>query len=510
MLIGGMFNLIKPLLGKEEDDTAKDPKLKSIRLAEAFKDSVETSTLQIDRAIMNPRDEIIEVKVKSTNRVKVAEITNQLCRSFIDEYNSRAAGEALRAHEVLVAQATRVQAEFATLRNASKDDVTPMGAPPAPSDATAGGTIQAKPLTQGMGTKISDLEMKVIELQRIYTDTAPEVIRAREELEQARSSLNRQEALDSATALLDLLKKKQRQALVAAALYRSNQSGISIMEEAVPPPPSKTGTLLHYMIPAVAGAIGGVILGAALVLLLSAVDTHIQSVSDVERFGGPHLVVKTTRLPGGTVLENLPPPGNIPPLLRVCSAMELANNKAGRQTMLVASPDSRGDDGETALQLACLLARNTKLRVLLIDADLQEGGLTNRLGLGSSLGLVESLNAANPFAQLAKPTPWKNLSVIPVGNLSARSTLGLLGAAWRQRLEETGSAYDIVILYAPGIVDAAEAPVLGREMDHAVILAVAGATLQNSLQRTVSVLGDFGLHILGTVLLRSSTGGRTA
>jgi Mrp family chromosome partitioning ATPase len=157
-----------------------------------------------------------------------------------------------------------------------------------------------------------------------------------------------------------------------------------------------------------------------------------------------------------------------------------------RQTVVFLSP--QGGEGATtvATQFVQSLARDSRLRVLLVDAHLARPAHPD--------DEVASLTAMRDAAVVP------NAQVLPLARLAARE--GAAPDVVREAIQSAGQGYDWVVIDGSPVLESPEAATLAAQWDGVVIVARAGRTKRPVLARSVDLLRRAGAQVLGTVLNR--------
>jgi succinoglycan biosynthesis transport protein ExoP len=173
-------------------------------------------------------------------------------------------------------------------------------------------------------------------------------------------------------------------------------------------------------------------------------------------------------------------------------------NESGERprTLLVTSSVPNEGKSLTSANLAVALA-NTGSRVLLVDADLRKGVLHGRFGLPAEPGLSEALSQGLNWAEAVRPTKIPNLSLLPRGSFTQKSSELFIGAVAQKFLSETAGAYDYVMVDTAPVMAADDVTSLAPHLDGVMFVVraeytsarVARAALELLYQRQVRVLG---------------------
>jgi Mrp family chromosome partitioning ATPase len=103
------------------------------------------------------------------------------------------------------------------------------------------------------------------------------------------------------------------------------------------------------------------------------------------------------------------------------------------------------------LNLATIAAQAKKLRVILVDANMERGSLAQKFGLTCSAGLGEVIDGALALEQAIAPTGIASLCVFPAGKKKANLTPEAM--AWL--LTWLRSRFDLILIDGPALDDSA-------------------------------------------------------
>lgn len=254
---------------------------------------------------------------------------------------------------------------------------------------------------------------------------------------------------------------------------------------------------------ALAGAAVGALLGLVLALLRGLVGRTMREADEGKRLAGAPVI---GHLSGTAKASSV-------------GAVSLAANLdflgvGGGQSYLVleAASDLAGKDA--ALALAVSLAQVGK-RVVLIDVDLQERGLSALTGTEQAPGLSDLLIERATKADVIRQWEGAQVSLIPAGTVPPNAT-DLLGSAQMVSLvDELNGSFDYVLLSSPA---ASKLP--ARSPVARALLAVSpGHTTQAEVSEAVASCRNASISIRGlllnqtprsSLLARVGTGARLA
>jgi Mrp family chromosome partitioning ATPase len=210
------------------------------------------------------------------------------------------------------------------------------------------------------------------------------------------------------------------------------------------------------------------------------------------------------RQPGRTALEREATPVIIPireaadppedvfremSRLRV-SIESLLLDRVSRSVMFV-SAQGREGTSTVAYQFAFSLARDTRIRTLLVDAHARRPSLVSDAGGPGAAGPSIAPGAGEP----------RVLDGWPLGEQFR--TVGALSPALVREVIEWGSGnYDWIVFDGPPVLEAADAAPIAAVADGVIIVVESGRTKRPVLQRAVELLRKAGGRVLGSVLNR--------
>jgi Mrp family chromosome partitioning ATPase len=178
--------------------------------------------------------------------------------------------------------------------------------------------------------------------------------------------------------------------------------------------------------------------------------------------------------------------------LRV-SIESLFADRASRSVMFVSSQGHEGTS-TVAFQFVFALARDTRIRTLLVDAH------ARRPALESGAGKPTEPRA--PFAPGTVREPEaRTVNGWPLGEQFHE--IGLLSPAlMREVIEWASSRYDWIVFDGPPVLESADAAPIAAVTDGVIVVVESGRTKRPVLQRTVDLLRQAGGRVLGSVLNR--------
>ncbi|HEU5078484.1 MAG TPA: hypothetical protein VFT72_04690 [Opitutaceae bacterium] len=490
-----VFRLIAPLLPKDNDGGVADPALSRSMLAKDLKDSIKVTTLQTDVRPFGRQDELIEINVSSTNAQKVAQMATALCEAFITEHNLRSEKEAQQTYDLLVDAENKTRAKIKGLAEQPLASGDLGGA-----TETSERSMRSQPLTESLARHVADLQLALVEARRVYGENSAELARARRTLEETQAMYGRQEALDGLNSVLASVKQRQREALLNLELARKNQTGLSIVEPALPPKVTSLVKLMRYAVPVGVSGVLGAILGLGLIVVTSAIDEKVRSRWDVEPVTGATLLGQISK---DSKNKNDRAPLDRAVFFKILNALEAVEGNGARVLDIVtAGSDENASD--VALRLARELAASSSQRVLLVDGNFEGRHLSTALANSSAAGMAELLRGSQGVAVgNLLVAHSEGFRFLPAGKAETALALGFVKARWVEVLAQLKSQADIIVIDGGSLHTGRVTHTLANESDLLVLAVQAGVTRVDVLESASDYLRTLGRKWLGTLLFFS-------
>ena len=166
--------------------------------------------------------------------------------------------------------------------------------------------------------------------------------------------------------------------------------------------------------------------------------------------------------------------------------------------VLVTSTIAEEGKSMVAANLAGVLARRKKQKVLLIEGDLRRPVLAHNFGLGNLNGLTEWLQSDSQVLSniyhLKEPGLWLMPAGVPPLNPLELMQSGRLSALMTQLT----NLFEWIIVDSPPLLPLADTTVWARLTDGALLVVREGTTEKESLRRALEIL--MKVDLLGVVL----------
>lgn len=220
-------------------------------------------------------------------------------------------------------------------------------------------------------------------------------------------------------------------------------------------------------------------------------------------FGGPFAPIDREHLREGGLIV---PEDAVTGLLeefRIVKRELLADARTGAsglaRRILVCSPHTGEGKTYCAMNLAIALAAERGLEVVLVDADVVQPSITDRLGIEAGEGLMDALSdpAILPESLVIR-TDIEGLFVLPAGRATSRDAEYLASTRTAEVLDRlTQGAPDRILIFdTPPALAASPAAELAKHVGQALLVVRADETSRAALedaQQLLSACGDIKL-----------------
>lgn len=251
--------------------------------------------------------------------------------------------------------------------------------------------------------------------------------------------------------------------------------------------------------------IGALILGFSAAFVRVATDSTIHEASEIrDAVRAPFL----GQIPEVSTFEGLLEESN--PLVLECirivrTAMLERLDWPRQNVALVTSSSSRAGKTSVSVLLARSLAQMGK-KTLLVEADLYRPSLSQRVGQTFSTGLAMLLAGQIEESDAIEHSDITNLDLLPAGDRPENFSVemlanGIFGAC----IQRWRDAYDFVIIDSPPMMPIADARIMARHADGAIMVLRAAHCRRRDVLQSCADLVAGGTVLLGTVLVGVST-----
>lgn len=198
------------------------------------------------------------------------------------------------------------------------------------------------------------------------------------------------------------------------------------------------------------------------------------------------------------------------PLLKNAKEAKGAGKK--RQSLIMVTSALPGE-GKTfcAINLALSMAMEVDTSVLLVDADVLQPAVFDRLGLKTDKGLLDLLTDDSlDMSDVMVRTNIPKLSLLPAGQPNPMATELLASEAMERLLEEVAQRYEdrVVIFDAPPLLLTTESRVLASRVGQVVVVVDSAATSMGKVAEAFATIENCPvvMSVLNKCQRQESTG----
>jgi capsular exopolysaccharide synthesis family protein len=228
-------------------------------------------------------------------------------------------------------------------------------------------------------------------------------------------------------------------------------------------------------------------------------STPQETEPDLEHFPS----VKITPLPNGKLLSLTDTESLAAEKFRFFGVRlrQLQQLRAFKKVLITSTIPEEGKSMICA-NLAVILARKKRQRVLLLEGDLRRPVLPVRFGLGKVEGLSEWLQGESQSVPNIYRLEGLNLWLLPAGRAPENPLEMMQSSRLAGLMDQLGNWFDWILIDSPPILPLADTSVWMRMADGIILVAREGVTEKRELKRGLELLEPSKL--LG-VVLNSST-----
>jgi len=329
--------------------------------------------------------------------------------------------------------------------------------------------------------RIADLKSEVLELQK----------------RMIRYNILKRE-VDTNRELYNGLLQRFKEVDVAGGVGANN---VFIVDKAVAPSSPSSPQLSRAILLSLALGLGA---GLASAYVLEHLDDRVRSPEEVERASGLSTLGIIPRVSGATPIEVevADPRSAISEAYRsLCTALQFSTEKGLPKTLLISSAGPAEGKSITAVAIARHFA-TLGLKVLLIDADLRNPSLHNKLGHDNAVGLSNYLTGNCTPPEAFQATDAKNMAFMASGPLPPNAA-DLLGGTRMMSLLSIGlEVFELIVIDGPPVMGLADAPLLASAAEATVFVVGAGQARLGSVRGALRRLQLGRGAVIGAVLTK--------
>ncbi|HMG33720.1 MAG TPA: CpsD/CapB family tyrosine-protein kinase [Blastocatellia bacterium] len=173
----------------------------------------------------------------------------------------------------------------------------------------------------------------------------------------------------------------------------------------------------------------------------------------------------------------------------------------GLKRILIASAHRREGRTTVALNLACALAR-ARQRVMVVDCDFVQPGISKALGIDCKTGLKEALDSGSPAGTAAFRVRPYGFDVLPVRKPLQNTVELMADPEFWKLLQAFDGDHDFILFDSAPLLDFGDSSLLVRFTDTTVLVVESGKSSAAEMTRAMSAFTQD--DILGVVLNRAA------
>lgn len=253
-------------------------------------------------------------------------------------------------------------------------------------------------------------------------------------------------------------------------------------------------------------ALLGLLVGIGIAVLREMLDNTVKTpeqlrdVAGAANLGNIFFDPKAARRPLVTQIDSHAPRAEAFRVLR--TNLQFIDVDSSSKVFIMTSPLPGDGKSTTAVNLAITLAQAGQ-RTVLIEGDLRRPKTSEYLGLESKVGLTTVLIGKVDLDDAIQPWGDDGLHVIASGAIPPNPAELLQSRQMAQVLERLRRHYDVVLIDAPPLLPVADAAVLSRQADGAILVVRHSKTTKDQVAAAADRLASVDAELLGTVFNRT-------
>lgn len=182
-------------------------------------------------------------------------------------------------------------------------------------------------------------------------------------------------------------------------------------------------------------------------------------------------------------------------------ARQLSSHEKELKSVLITSAiPSEGKSLLTAYLGIVLAHRPAVKSVVIVDVDLRRPKQHLHFGLERRPGVSEAIAGQLPPEVVMHETGIPNLKVVPCGQRKSSPATLWEGPEFHNLIEALKKDATYVLIDSPPAIPVTDVSLIAPHMDGVLMVALAGKTYREVIQRGLDVLEASGAHLIGLVL----------
>lgn len=289
-------------------------------------------------------------------------------------------------------------------------------------------------------------------------------------------------------------------------LYASLQEATTNQVEIIEPARNAVAIPSWFWLKVVVSGAAGLILSILLIVGIEYLSDTVETQNELAKLtGSPVLGVisrhKRIQNDGRIelVVESAPDSQAAEDYRLLSTRLMLAHKSNPIRSLVLTTPEAKGDPAEVAANLALVLSQTGK-KVFFIDANLHNSTQRKFFHCETTSNLVEILSDPSVDQEFCSVSNYPNLSIIPAGLPSSEGFKLVASKRMNELIAKLTDKGGLVIIAAPAILAFAESLHLSSQVDGVVLVAFMSQTQQKNLQRAVDSLRMVDGPLVGSIL----------
>ncbi|MEZ5855393.1 MAG: polysaccharide biosynthesis tyrosine autokinase [Hyphomicrobiaceae bacterium] len=304
--------------------------------------------------------------------------------------------------------------------------------------------------------------------------------------------------VDTNRSLYNGILQRLKEVEVAGGVGTNN---VFIVDRAKPPgSPTSPNVSRALMMWSVLGLGAGI----AAAYILEMLDDTVRTVEKLEQTTGLATLGIIPKVDSGQTAEQelLDPRSGLMEAYRSFgTSLQFSTDHGLPKTLLITSSSPAEGKSVTALAVARHFA-TMGLKVLLIDADLRNPSLHNKLQIANGMGLSNYLTGGCAPPDVLMATDLPNLAFLPTGPLPPNAADLLAGSRFHSLLATGLEVFDFIIIDGPPVMGLADAQLLSTSVSATVFVVGAGQARVGAVKGALKRMELARAPMIGTVLTK--------
>lgn len=182
----------------------------------------------------------------------------------------------------------------------------------------------------------------------------------------------------------------------------------------------------------------------------------------------------------------------------------LSSLNGSRTNNVLAITSTKKGEGKslTSVNLAIVMAEDTKKKILLIDGDMRKPSIHTFFNCKAEYGLIDLLMHKADIESAMIPSGIKNLTLLLAGEPSKSPSDLLAATVLKELIEKIRKRFDYIIIDSPPIIPFADMSILGDIVDGILLVVRAERTPKEMILEALKTLNKE--NILGIVFNNSN------